>query len=358
MRFNNNNISASATTDSKAYRIRPYREDDRYKLEQLVDEVMPNLGPSGLTDRWWWHHEPPPIMLAETDDGSSIVGLCSAMPFSLFNAGKYYDGGWVVDFHISPQHQRKGVGSRITAYWMDHLEVAATLQHSNAAWATFKKAGWAQRWFFPRCVSPFSLLPGFRSLVGLLKKRRNTGIECNRITGPEVFDESFDGLWNRLKDSLGPVVVRNREALQKRYAGFRSGRYELLTCHQHGELCGYMILRNLARGEFLSLRRFRVGAIVDFLADIDDTEVFGDLLEYAIIRMMDTGAQLLFCMTSVPGFIDILAGHGFFHPGLPLIGNHLNRLYTTFTFFSREHGATLDHRPWYLTMGDCDVEPC
>jgi hypothetical protein len=229
----------------------------------------------------------------------------------------------------------------------------ASLSQSEAAWGNLKKLGWQERIYVPLFVSPWLILT--RSLKWLPARGKN-GLDINaHESSIQQFDESFDDLWLRSRESVAPSAVRDASALKQRYAKDPNRHYIILKCTNQAVLVGYMILRVLPPGSFKALAKFRVGLIVDYLVD-NDPLVFSRLLGAATLWFSRSGVPLMLCMSNRQVDQRPLRRRGFVNPETPLLGRKLQSLAVGFTFLSASAQGSLAVQPWHLTLGDCDTD--
>ena len=346
---------------STEYVIRPYESRDRQALRELAFLLWPQKDSIFDQRWWWWLLEEPPLWLAEERETRPLVGFCGYIPFRLYHQGQELSSAWFVDFYVLPAHQRKGLGSRLTRAVSDQFPVAATLpvslRPSDAAAAVFERLGWQPLAVLHRYIFPFASIPGARRVLAA-GRRVAAGLTCEAapLLEESAFDASFDELWLRVRDSLSPAVARDVAALRARYNRQPARPYILLKCSRAGELAGYMILRLCGKNTIQPLRWFRLGLIVDYLADPNDEQTLSTMLSEAKRYMLARGAQVLICRNTLQGFHRQLIRSGFVYAGTPVLGAALSRLPGGFTFRMQADRVLPINAPWHLTLGDCDSD--
>ena len=338
------------------YAVKNYAPERKEALRALCAEVWPNQPGAAFDRRWWWSSKTPTIKLAEETETGKLAGFCAYIPFTSYFGSKARPSAWFVDFFVSPGHQGKGLGRLLTASVAESFEVTASLNQSDAAYAVFQKMGWRPRRTAKLHLNPWTLIPGaFPSLFGAPRNAPRPGIEAAPFSSDAVGPE-FDRLWNASKDRFGAIGARDAGALRGRY-GRPGNPYTLLRCVEGGALTGYMVARRVPPGAIRSLRGLPAGLIVDYLtAPEDSARIFSALVAEAARRLAGEGPAVLLALSSVPEFDRSLAALGFASSATPLIGKILARLDVGFTLASRTGDDAILDAPWFLTLGDCDMD--
>jgi GNAT superfamily N-acetyltransferase len=341
---------------SSAYIVRPYEARDREALRKLFRALWP--GRASMFDvNWWWRHPEPPIWVAEDKNSHDLVGLGACLPFSLYYCKAVHNGSWFVDFFVLPGHQRKGLGRALTRSVTDKFTVTAALQQSQDACEVFSRMGWSKRVFIKSYANPFIFIPGSRRLL-VPKPDDSSDLECELkpVIDENTFDQRFDELWLRVRDSYGPIAVRDADALKAQYLNQPFHSYGMVCCSRKGRLAGYMLARLCPAGAISRLRWFKVGIIVDYLADPRDEAVFQTMLSLAAELLIKEGAQMLVCLSTVSALDRHLIKSGFLHTGTPLIGKFIKRLDGGFSYKTQVDGLIPEDHIWHLTLGDSDAD--
>jgi GNAT superfamily N-acetyltransferase len=339
---------------NERYVVRVYRQEDKNALRILFQKLWAESSVEKFENHWWWRWEEPPLYVVDDTETKTIVGICAYIPFLLNFQEQEYTSAWFVDFHVLPQHQGRSIGKRLTNAVTDRFAITASLSQSDAAWAVFRRLGWQEQQSTRLYMNLFPLLPGSMRVIRLFSKNdASLRLETGPVLSDGSFNNEFDKLWLRLRHSFGASSVRNSAALQQRYGKQPDKRYLLLRCYRSDELAGYMILRICPPNSLRRLRRYPIGLIVDYLMESREATLFSAMLGEAIEYLLEQQARYLLCLSTVPAFHSVLAQHGFFHSGTPLIGR---QLHVGFTFKSQSSTNALMNAPWHLTLGDCDMD--
>lgn len=334
------------------YVARKLAQEDGPRLRALAREIWVD-GEVGLADRGWGAMAEPPVIVAEDPNGE-ILGIGSYLRFSLHAQGRVVPATWFVDLFVSPLHQGKGIGKLLTRAVSDESPVTASLSQTDASYAVLRRLGWTKRRPFRLFANPLLLVPGAAKLLEHKTACEDIRLEVSRLTEDSLSPE-FDVLWERLRNDLPVCAVRDAAALRVRYVS-PGTPYTLLRAYRGQSLVGYMIACVYAPGSVRALRRIPGGAIVDYLGDLGDQAVFARLLETAMLVLSREGARVALCLVTVPELERILHRHGFVDSSTPGLGRVLKRLHVALTFRAETGMPELDAAPWYMTLGDCDID--
>ena len=338
---------------SLPYIVRDYRPDDKERLRELCRDVWSDRPAETFERRWWWSQDRPPLKLAEDPSSRALVGFCGFAPFSLFFQGRSYPSAWFADFFITEAHQGKGLGRQLAGAVMEGFELAASLNHNEAALSLFKKMDWKEHRVADLYLYPWLLIPGVSRWQALSRKKDAYEIKVD--AWPLSAPEEFDSLWRQARDRWAPLACRDAAALERRYGPLKRD-YKMLRCCKDGALVGYMVTRIAPAGAIRSLPARPTGLIVDFLVRPEESsEIFRALLAGALQHLARDGASCIMSLATTEPFARELARHGFLHAASPLIGPRLSRLKARFAF-TGPACAALGPAPWYLTLGDADLD--
>lgn len=338
------------------YSIRPYRPDDRDRLREMVrNDVWAHRPAEAFDRRWWWRERDPPLFVAEDTDGGGIVGLCAYIPFTLYSKSKSTPAAWFVDFFVSSQHQRKGLGKALATEVMDRFSVTAALWATEGSWAVFERLGWSDQRFVDIYLNPWPILPVIGRATVLKRRRRQpVSLEVTPIGEALSRPEELDALWLRVRDGYEALGVRDSDSLA-RYRARPGRQYTMIRAYRDSQLAGYMIVRLLPAGSLRPLRRFPIGLVVDYLLDREDSLLFGHMIGEASRTLIARGARCVVCLSTERTFHSPLVRRGFLAASTPLVGRKLSRMRIAFTFFARS-GLAWPSADWMLTFADADSD--
>jgi hypothetical protein len=128
-----------------------------------------------------------------------------------------------------------------------------------------------------------------------------------KIKQINIFDNSIDEFWERIKDDYDFILERKKNNLNWRYFDPRAGRFRVLQTEEDGKVVGYSVLR---------INRYWVdnlkGFIVDLLAAPGRLDIVDALITEAVAYFEDFGINAIIST----GFEDhpysrIYKNHGF-----------------------------------------------
>lgn len=138
-------ISFRLTTSADTVRdaaIVPAAEVDRGALADFYADVFP--GRAVMSDwQWLYRTSATPSFPLVAVDGERVVAHAGGIPFTAVVDGRRYRAAWFIDFVARPESQRRGIGSRLTAAWMDQSDVCVTFCNDRSM-RLFARAGWTE----------------------------------------------------------------------------------------------------------------------------------------------------------------------------------------------------------------------
>jgi GNAT superfamily N-acetyltransferase len=76
-------------------------------------------------------------------DGRRVVAHAGGIPFTATLDGRDLRAAWYVDFAVRPEHQRQGLGVRLTEEWMKQSELCVTFCNEKSM-GVFRRFGWVE----------------------------------------------------------------------------------------------------------------------------------------------------------------------------------------------------------------------
>ncbi len=320
--------------------------------------------------RWKWQYDEnpncpeqgPEIWVAR--EGDRVLGQYATMPVRLKVLDRTLAGSWGMDVMVSPELQRKGIGSRLFLYWDKQVEASLGLGLSVSSYTLFKKLNWEDVGPVPcysAVVDPGALLEKRLGRVAstfgaplalvaqwlLLPRRRTRGgrsIEVRLKDPGSPLDESYDRLWERVAPRFDFITERNHTYLNWKFRRVPYVQYDIFEAVRAGELAGYVVLRHTERNGV------RLGLIVDILADPDDKATFGKLLDRCFSWAKEHRVARLQTFTLDRRIGARLASKGFLRMRSPM------------QFCVRIHSDHVDEEffrdtsRWHVSFGDSDQD--
>jgi len=161
----------------------------------------------------------------------------------------------------------------------------------------------------------------------------------------ESFDDRADSLWERARRPESAMVVRDHRYLNWRYCQRPDATYSLYAFEHERRLDGFLVARAA------TYRDMRWGYLVDFLAPENSRDVLRALISTAVDDFRQLGVAAVSCFATDPATRGALFRSGFFPAPQrkPIRFVHLVRKRDDLAKFRAV-------KPWYLTMGDGDLE--
>ncbi|HUF46918.1 MAG TPA: GNAT family N-acetyltransferase [Vicinamibacterales bacterium] len=280
-----------------SYRIIRRTPDYDRAIVDLFGQVFGRDGAERFEARWAWQYmENPyndaddPIHWIAVDDGGTLLGHISTMPFQMWWGDRDVRARSSLDQFVDPKARGRGVGVALVKAHIADIDLGLALGMTPSSYPIFKK-------FFTD-IGP---VPAYlRVLDGSALARRKWGPVAGTLAGPVVglgltlfsrrvpsadgvavsevasFTDDYTDLWARARASYASVVRRDRAYLQWKYERCPYHRYRVFEVRTRGTLSGFAVVR--AEGE----PAFRRGIIVDLFADTTDTAAHDALISAVV----------------------------------------------------------------------------
>jgi hypothetical protein len=312
----------------------------------------------------------PPFVFVK---GNDIVGHLATIPVQLTTTAGTVAAHWIVGFMVLPEHRNGLVGPLLIREASRVLDCALSLFVEPPVLRILKGMKWTHRGVLPqylrvldaRAVSRNLRLGAFKGLgstarifgswglalgqavwLGLGRLRRSRS-ELAEVREEQGFDDSYDELWQSVRDRFGACLARDREHLRRRYGG-RPERYRVLGCRRENRLLGYCILTSKQFSEDPRMGSMKLGTIVDCLFDPDSPAALQSLLERAVRLLGQDGMHAVLCTASHAAVTGLLRANGF----LAIPGNLNFALHNCTSVPVGD--IPLD--AWHLMRGDSDAD--
>ncbi len=263
-----------------------YESGDRAALEAFQRD---NFGADSIQlaeDHVRWLFEAPPerdpegTQLWVCKRNGGIVGQQAGIPFALKAGDGIRRASWAIDLMVAPEWRLRGVGPGLSESHAAASEVTVSLSMTDAAYKSYKRAGWLDLGNVPtylrvidpqRClrVSPYD--GGLARIVARLGRPALTaaalaGHAAARTLGARLgevkrFDSRADALWQAAAPQHACIARRDHAFLDWRFDAIPSAaRHRRLLVTRRDTLMAYVVLRvDRWRGE-------DVGVVCDYLA--------------------------------------------------------------------------------------------
>ncbi len=245
--------------------IRPYEDADEAGVLSLLDDALGG-GPTGrrTADLFRWKHVENPfgpsmMLVAETD--GRIVGLRAFMRWRFVSGSRELSAVRAVDTATHPDHQGRGIFSRLTREALEVLKLDTDLVFNTPndnSLPGYLKLGWVEVGTIPvsvRVMRPLAFARGIRSVRSAEQPSRQAPDVHAEKAGALLRDgEAVRGL---LEDA-GSVEARIHTPVDLPFLRWRYGDAPLLDYRAIGEwsgdrLRGLALFRLRPRGELWEL---------------------------------------------------------------------------------------------------------
>lgn len=346
----------------------------RYEVSDLekIGELMKTHFDNGHVSRrklifdWIAGHDPAAgdekCYLVIEDEGR-IVAYEGRMPVDIMINGEQERGYFFHDTLVHPDYRKKGLGlalvNQLKNTWENATDTFAIGVWMNQfTYEILKRRGYHEL-SAPYYVRPLNLgryltkIVGNKHLARLLtapvkylgavydffSERRFADISVSRVTR---FDPRFDEFARRVSRKFRLVVVRHSRYLNWKYVDRPFSSYVIYACERAHELAGYIVLLPVEAGDF------KVGVIVDMLADPDDSAAISCLCQLAIKYFKKGDVDLIVCVLTNNNFVRVFRRHLFFkrRKAAPVMVANLHKHHA--------QDVLKDINSWFLTCGDSD----
>jgi hypothetical protein len=334
--------------------------DVQREAQSLTKFLLTYLSPQADETRFDWLYLKNPegrarVWIATLPDNQQTVGVASAFPRRLQDAGNQLHGWVLGDFCIHPKHRSLGPALSLQRQCLEDLtRGGADLVYdfpSGAMLSVYKRLKMESKHSMVRFAKPLRLDRKIFERVPISALARFLSIPCN--IGLRIWErrprrknelamafqytpcgEEFTAAAKLWGLGMGISVVRTAEYLNWRYFRHPQAHHVLLTARRMGELVGYLVIRQDGQD----------AAIVDMLAGQES--LYSELLLEATSIFRARGVQTLsFPISSSSPQKAVLVSCGF-HPreSRPIV-------LVTPAGWQSAIGDRPAHR-WYLMDGD------
>jgi GNAT superfamily N-acetyltransferase len=326
--------------------VRPYRDADEQAVLRLLNDALGG-GPAGTrpAEFFRWKHLENPFgrsfMLVAEADGR-IVGLRAFMRWEFLAGDQRFRAVRAVDTATHPEHQGKGIFSRLTLEALDSLRDQADFVFNTPnekSLPGYLKMGWSVVGRVPiriRVRRPIRFATRARSW-------RSPGDlgqvpVCGAAHASELLDERIDSLLGEGERPPGIATPRDGTYLRWRYGSAPLLDYRALTTEDRGNVEGLSLFRVRPRGTLME-------------ATVAETIVRGRRAAGKLLRGVCASARIdhVACSSPKGSSPDVAArrlGAVRAPGGMTLVVNPLGH---------ELDPDPLDLRSWALTMGDLEV---
>ncbi|WP_454017185.1 GNAT family N-acetyltransferase [Azospirillum sp. Marseille-Q6669] len=249
--------------------VERFMSEDRVALESFQRDHFGADSPLLDDTHFNWLFEEPPtpdpegMQLWVCKRNGGIVGQQAGIPFALKVGQRVRRASWAIDLMVAPEWRLRGVGPGLSETHAAASEVSVSLSMTDAAYKSYKRAGWLDLGNIPtylrvidppRClrVSPYG--GGLARLVARLGKPAMNAASLvghaaartfgARLVEVDRFDERMDGLWEAAAPQHLCAARRDHAYLQWRFDKIpNAARHRRFLVMRRDTVVAYVVLR-------------------------------------------------------------------------------------------------------------------
>jgi GNAT superfamily N-acetyltransferase len=328
--------------------VRPYVDADEQAVLGLLNDALGG-GPAGTrpAEFFRWKHLENPfgrsfMLVAQVDD--RIVGLRAFMRWEFVARDRHFRAVRAVDTATHPDHQGKGIFSRLTREALDSLRDQADFVFNTPnekSLPGYLKMGWQVVGRVPiriRVRRPIRFVTRARSW----RSAKELGVTPPVSAAPadELLDERIDRLLANAEVSRGIATPRDGKYLRWRYGAAPLLDYRALTTGAAEDVEGLAVFRVRPRGALVE------ATLAEAIVRPDDSRAAAKLLRAIGASSQIDHVACSFPAGSSPGKAARRLGAIRAPRGMTLVVNPLGHDLDP---------DPLDLRSWALTVGDLEV---
>ncbi len=320
---------------------------------------------------------PPPTFIAI--QGDRIIGYCSTLPLRLWAKGVSRSAYWAKGLMVLPEFRGGPIGYHVLAALTKSMPLVAAVTVAEGSKRLFGALGYRDFGAIPNLVRPTQyrlaltqIRPKRLGAEGRLLKLALGAAELGRTSGAaymaglaldgasslffreirghsevsvsdSVQRDEIDPLWDKVKQRLSALPVRDYLSWKARYGLGSSSDYSYITVRRDGELTGVALVKTPKAEGDSRLAGLRMASISDILVSPDDPAL-PLLLQASEARAAQLGAGAVILSATDRSLLDAARRRGYIRrPG-------------NIHFFLKtppeESWWPADLSSWWLTRGD------
>lgn len=350
---------------------RPYKEGDEEQIFELRRNVYPDWEGDHDTwmRRWHWFYKENPAdssYIWVADHGGRIVGHSANIPLRVKIGDTIEYTRLSSDAMTHPEYRRQGILTTLVKLKFAELErngmyITYDFGGKGQAASVFIKSFGAEiicntkvlvrpvNWqavlgsrIKNKVLVRLSAIGGRTLQKVFYRARKLPKLEGLTIHKISSFDERINDFWDRISNNYEIMVVKNQEYLNWRYVTIPDVDYSIYTAEREGEVCGYIVFRNMLRD---ALKISNIYNVLSLSPDIAQC-----LIARAVEESQKEGADLIYCsIVADKSYHSSFKKNGFIN--VPNAGQSLV-IESTHPSIPKE----FLHNPknWFLFLGDSD----
>lgn len=271
---------------------REYKDGDEKEIIPLFNEVFRD---DRNEEYWNWQYKEfpsgePIICLAEEEN--SIIGQTTLLPSVINYKGKEILGGYSIDSMVKNEYRRQGIYVNLAKQSYEKgVEQGIKFRYGFPIFGAllgltdrlgasivddipifirvYRLDRFLDSKFKNKTLAKVISLPSMAFAKFLYKELRVKPKANYEIKQIEEFNDDFNILWEKLKNSLPLMTPRTKTFLDWRIKNHPKFKYTTFASYLDGELVGYMIVK-IQKNKVKDGSELRVGYIVDMLGINDN----------------------------------------------------------------------------------------
>lgn len=359
---------------SPSWNLRRYQPGDEIGITELLSATFGKWHDLKYWN-WWYKRNPagtPIIWVAEFD--GKIIGHYGIIPLVMKVGSSYVTGSFASDGATHPDYRGMGVMSSIlNRLFLDAAESKISFTcgfASSRLWfyRRYERIGRISRMILMARVlnweatiasisrnSMLSHVPGKVLDKILTPTHHNRNLTIERVV---LFDERIDYFWNKISQTFGIIVKRDRNYLNWRYVNHPQIPYVIYQAVRNGRVMGYCVLSEQERNNL------KLGVIADMVGFGGHSEALECLMGRALHHFEEIGVDAAACLMSGghpylamfarAGFIPYPRWHEILYASvnLPSVRSNNNEVYVQTLSLARDDAFLKRKQNWFMMTGD------
>ena len=343
-----------------------YEASHQAMVYDFIAHAWPHRNKEVQSRRWEWMYvdsarrlqTQPMVWLAK--DQEKIVGHMGVQFMKLKLPNHELLTGWFVDTMVLEDYRTTGLGAQILLRAEEDMPMALSLGQTAEARKMLESLGWKK--VCPLRIhvfmnNPYRVLrgkfpPGIDRLAATyfgwnssrkraLQASRNQLIPTRRI---ERFGETHDALWNRMRQDVSCLAVRDSDFLNWKYLDQPDQTYDCWEVLQNERIIGILVTKTESESKAYPYRRLHW---VDLVCDLS-AKTLDSVIGACIAKSQEQGVDAISIHMTNKRIEEKLVQHGF-----------VQRPETRYLYASRglvESHPNFAHQEWMVTLGDSDID--
>ncbi len=330
---------------------------DKPNILAFYQKAYPDDYAVRSSEQWDWQYENNPftngklgIWLATDEKTNEIVGHTGVIFEPISIGSEKYSVGWGIDLVVLPEYRGKRIAVSLQEKMMKDIDFYFNISMSETTRIVSAKLGAfetqeVQQWIKPLFVPPerinhYRLMKTYarNALTNkasrlLLKKQMVKKalrfLQADKLMSKQLMRKAakqqqqktytydireitnlndlslVEQVWKENKNSFDKMVARNKTYLKWKYFAQPHKKHHLFIALDRSHPLGYIVLREGGKHEP------NVGIIVDYLFPAENTNVFDNLIKFAVDYFTSRGNEFVYINTTVSSCLNSLTKNKF-----------------------------------------------